>query len=69
MFGGVTGVHWENRVEEVEIVCAKIQIFWRIHILAKEPIYFVKSVRPTECPRLSVPVVRIFTKFYFGVFC
>jgi len=35
MRGGVTGVHWENRMKEVEIVCAKIQIFWRIHILAK----------------------------------
>jgi hypothetical protein len=68
MCGGVIGVHCENRVKEVEIVCAKIQIFWRIHILAKRAHYFVTSVRLTACPRLSVPTVRISTKFYIGVF-
>lgn len=68
MCGGVIGVHCENRVKEMEIDCAKIQIFWPIHILAKKSIYFVTSVRPTACPRLSVSSVRIFKKIDIGDF-
>jgi hypothetical protein len=33
--GGVIDVHCENRVKEVEIDRNRIQIFWRICILAK----------------------------------
>jgi hypothetical protein len=56
MCGGVIGVHCENRVKEVEIVCAKIQIVWCIHILAKKPVYFVASVRPTACRAYQFPL-------------